>query len=353
MIRVEDLTVALPGFALTDIQLHVAPGEAFALLGPTGAGKTLLLEAIMGVVPVQRGRILVAGRDVTGLPPERRRIGIVYQDHALFPHLNVAENIVYGQRYCAGPLPDLDALIQRLGLERLLARRIHSLSGGEKQRVALARSLAVAPSVLLLDEPLTALDPNFREDLRDLIKTLHQDTGITLLMVTHDFAEAHFLAQRTAIMHSGRIEQTGSLEAVFAHPETPFVAGFVGMKNLFSAEIDGDAVKIGNLRLRCRNPGGGFRSIAVRPENVGVSRQPKDAPGVNHLTGRLRRVLNRGFYADILVDVDGVSWHAIDSRRDLGRSAVTHGETVYLTIAPEDIHLIRDGCDGGTQKAGR
>jgi molybdate/tungstate transport system ATP-binding protein len=352
MIRVEDLTVALPGFALANIHLHVARGEAFALLGPTGAGKTLLLEAVMGVVPVQQGRILIDGRDVTGLPPERRRIGIVYQDHALFPHLNVEENIVYGQRYCTGSPPDLNALIQRLGLEHLLARRIHSLSGGEKQRVALARSLAVAPSVLLLDEPLTALDPNFREDLRDLIKTLHQDTDITLLMVTHDFAEAHFLAQRTAIMHSGRIEQTGSLEAVFSHPETPFVAGFVGMKNLFPAEIDGDVAKVGSLRLRCRNPGGGFGSIAIRPENVGISRHPEDHPKVNHLTGRLRRILNRGFYADILVDVNGLSWHAIDSRRDLSRSAVAEGETLYLTIAPEDIHLIGDGFDGEAPKAG-
>ena len=353
MIRVEDLTVALPGFALANIQLQVAPGEAFALLGPTGAGKTLLLEAIMGVIPVKQGRILIDGRDVTGLPPERRRIGIVYQDHALFPHLNVMENIVYGQRYCTGPLPDLDALIQRLGLGHLLARRIHSLSGGEKQRVALARSLAVAPSVLLLDEPLTALDPNFREDLRDLIKTLHQDTGITLLMVTHDFAEAHFLAQRTAIMHHGRVEQVGAVETVFTRPETAFVASFVGMKNLFPAAIDGGTAVMGGIRLQCRNPGGGFRSIAVRPENVGISRQPKNTPGVNQLTGRLRRILNRGFYADILIDVDGVSWHAIDSRRDLGRSAVAEGETVYLTIAPEDIHLIRDGCDGETQKAGR
>ena len=153
MIRVEDLTVALPGFVLANIRLQVAPGEAFALLGPTGAGKTLLLEAIMGVIPVQQGRILIDGRDVTGLPPERRRIGIVYQDNALFPHLSVTENIVYGQRYCTGPLPDLEALIQRLGLKHLLTRRIHSLSGGEKQRVA----LAPPRSSKEISSPVTAL----------------------------------------------------------------------------------------------------------------------------------------------------------------------------------------------------
>ena len=346
MIRVEDLAIVLPGFALEDINLQVRAGEAFALLGPTGAGKTLLLEAIIGVVPIAAGRILSDGRDVTRQPPERRRIGIVYQDHALFPHLTVEENIVYGQRYCRASLPSVTPLVERLGLTRLMKRRIRSLSGGEKQRVALARALAVAPSVLLLDEPLSALDPNFREDIRGVLKALHQDTGITLLMVTHDFAEAHFLAQRTAIMNHGRIEQIGALETVFAHPETPFVAGFVGMKNLFSAEIDGDGAQIGGLRLRCRNPGGVFHSIAIRPENVGISLQPQDAPTVNHLTGRLRHILNRGFYADIAVDVDGVSFHAIDSRRDICRSAVAEGETVYLTIAPEDIHLIRDAHEG-------
>ena len=342
MIRVEDLAVALPGFALEDIQLHVAAGEAFDLLGPTGAGKTLLLEAIVGVVPVHRGRILIGGRDVTGLPPERRRIGIVYQDHALFPHLTVEENIVFGQRYCGAAPPRLDHLIRRLGLAALLKRRIHSLSGGEKQRVALARSLAVAPSVLLLDEPLTALDPNFREDIRGLIKTLHRDTGITLLMVTHDFAEAHFLAQRTAVMHRGRIEQVGAVETVFAHPETAFVAAFVGMKNLFPARIDGDTAQIDGIRLRCCPQGNGFRSLAIRPEHIRLSRRPHADGGPNQLAGRLQRVLNRGFYADVRVEVEGVPFYAIDNRRQPDLPPLSEGDAVYLAIAPEAIHLIRD-----------
>jgi len=341
MIRVEDLSIILPGFALADINLQVNPGEAFALLGPTGAGKTLLLEAIIGVVPVTRGRILIDGRDMTGLPPERRRIGILYQDHALFPHLSVAENITYGQRYCSSPLPDLGPLVEELGLQGLLKRRIHSLSGGEKQRVALARSLAVAPSVLLLDEPLTALDPNFREDIRGLLKALHQDTGITLLMVTHDFSEAHFLAQRTAVLNGGRIEQIGEVATVFAQPETPFVADFVGMKNIFPAKISGSCARVGKICLQCPDRGRGFHGIAIRPENICVRRQPGGARSANQLTGCLRRVINRGFYADIRVDVDGLSFRAIDSRRRLLRSAVAEGETVYLSIAPEDIHLIK------------
>jgi molybdate/tungstate transport system ATP-binding protein len=342
MIRVEDLCVVLPGFALENIQLHVAPGEAFALLGPTGAGKTLLLEAIVGVTPVNQGRILIDGRDVTRLPPERRRIGIVYQDHALFPHLTVEENIRYGQRYCTGSSPSIDPLIARLGLKRLLSRRIQTLSGGEKQRVALARSLAVAPSVLLLDEPLTALDPNFREDIRGLIKTLHQETGVTLLMVTHDFAEAHFMADRTAVMHRGRIEQAGTVETVFARPDTAFVATFVGMKNLFPAHFDGDIAVIGGIQLRCRKPGNGFRAVAIRPEHIKIGPRPYGDAGTNRLEGRLGAVLNRGFYADIWIEVDGVSFHAIHSGRDLTETDLSAGDRVYLSIAPEDIHLIRE-----------
>jgi len=341
MIRVKGLSIILPGFALKNINLHVGPGEAFALLGPTGAGKTLLLEAIIGVVPVTRGRIFIDGRDVTGLPPEQRHIGILYQDHALFPHLSVKENITYGQRYCTSALPELAPLIDRLGLQRLLRRRIHSLSGGEKQRVALARSLAVAPTVLLLDEPLTALDPNFREEIRGLLKALHRDTGITLLMVTHDFSEAHFMAQRTAVMNQGRIEQVGSVDAIFDRPETPFVADFVGMKNFFQAKIVANEAIIGSLRLRCAPKDDSFHAVAIRPENIRISRAPFDESTENRLVGKLGRILNRGFYADVWVDVDGLPFHAIDSRRHLDRTALAEGQKVYLAVAPEDIHLIR------------
>ena len=342
MIRVEDLSVVLPGFTLENIHLHVAPGEAFALLGPTGAGKTLLLEAIVGVTPVHQGRILIDGRDVTHLPPEHRKIGIVYQDHALFPHLTVEENIRYGQRYCSGSPPSIAPLIARLGLERLLTRRIHTLSGGEKQRVALARSLAVAPSVLLLDEPLTALDPNFREDIRGLIKTLHQDTGVTLLMVTHDFAEAHFMADRIAVMHQGRIEQAGTVETVFTRPESAFVATFVGMKNLFPACFDDDMAAIGGIRLRCRQAGNGFRAVAIRPEHIKIDLRPHGEASANRLEGRLGAILKRGFYADVWVEVDGVSFHAIHSGRDLLSADLSEGDRVYLAIAPEDIHMIKE-----------
>jgi molybdate/tungstate transport system ATP-binding protein len=186
MIEIKDLFIKFPGFVLRDINLSIGDGEFFMLLGPTGAGKTLVLEAIAGIVPITGGQIVVKGRDITRLPPEHRGTSIVYQDYALFPHLSVLKNITYGLRYHKND-PKISEkrvtwLMEQLGLQSLAQRSIHNLSGGEKQRVALARALAVNPSVLLLDEPLSALDPNFREDIRELLKKLHQEVETTFLM---------------------------------------------------------------------------------------------------------------------------------------------------------------------------
>jgi len=254
MIKIESLRIELPGFVLKDVELSIQDGEFFTLLGPTGAGKTLVLEAIAGVAPITSGRIWVKGRDITHLPPEQRGIGIVYQDYALFPHLSVLENITYGLRYHkADPQASkkwVRALIEQLGLQRLAKRSVRYLSGGEKQRVSIARALAVNPSVLLLDEPLSALDPNFREDIRDVLKKLHQEVKITFLMVTHDFADMLFLGQRTAILNRGKIEQVGSVSDVFERPATPFVADFLGMKNVFPATFEGTRAIVDGLELR-------------------------------------------------------------------------------------------------------
>jgi molybdate/tungstate transport system ATP-binding protein len=235
MIRIENLCVRLPDFSLEDINLHAAAGEFFVLLGPTGAGKTLLLESLAGLLPVSSGRIYLDGREVTESAPEKRGIGIVYQDSALFPHLTVRQNITFGLRYRkTNPIRSqkkFDFLIDVLRLDHLLQRTVAHLSGGEKQRVALARALVVEPALLLLDEPLSALDPNFREEIRDILKDLHFNTGVTVLMVTHDFAEARYLGQRIAVINQGRIEQIGSPEEIFRRPTTPFTARFVSMHN--------------------------------------------------------------------------------------------------------------------------
>ncbi len=346
MIEVSDLRVALPGFALHGVSFHVAAGEFFTILGPTGAGKTLILESIAGMVPLAGGRIRIGGRDVTDLPPERREIGIVYQDQALFPHLSVAQNIRYGLRYrprAADREDRIAALVQRLGLAPLMQRGVANLSGGERQRVALARALAVAPEILLLDEPLSALDPNFREEIRDLLKGLHRETGITALMVTHDFAEAHFLAERTAVISAGRIEQVGAVAEVFNRPVSPAVAAFVGMKNIFEARFEGSIARAEAMALTLAGPTDpGCRFVAVRPEDVQLHGSlPQTEPAaINRFAGRVTRIDHQGVFCDVRVRCNGMVWQSILPTGSLMAQGIGEGGDIWLQVAPEKIHVM-------------
>jgi molybdate/tungstate transport system ATP-binding protein len=344
MIQIQNLSVRFTGFALQDICLTLKNGEFFSLLGPTGAGKTLLLESIAGLVQPCEGRILIGGRDVTRLPPEKRGVGIVYQDQALFPHLSVGENICFGLRYHrksgSHQNVSLDLLVNHLGLTHLLGRSVHDLSGGEKQRVALARALAIDPAVLLLDEPLSSLDPNFREEIRQLLKDLHRQTAITVLMVTHDFSEAHFLAQRVAVVNAGRIEQVGSVSGVFLQPATPFVAEFVGMKNIFPAIFDGSLARVGKLSLQIKGPSSGHSSIAIRPEHVRLFTAPPEGCHPNLWEAIITRISNQGIYSDVVADVSGLQFKSILTTGTLHAMNLAPGVRVFMSVAPEDIHFI-------------
>jgi molybdate/tungstate transport system ATP-binding protein len=344
MIRVSDLCVRFPGFALNNVCLEVAEGEFFTILGPTGAGKTLILESIVGLTPLVSGRICIDDRDVTRLPPEKRGVSIVYQDHALFPHLTVSENIRYGLHYRVKAASDsgrtLRRLVGRLDLEHLLNRSVSNLSGGEKQRVALARALAVDPSVLLLDEPLSSLDPNFSEDIRDILKQLHRDTGITVLMVTHDFSDAHFLAQRAAVIQQGRIEQVGTVSAVFNQPNTPFVADFVGIKNVFPARFEKRTAWIKQLKLTTAGGNGAHHHVAIRPENIHLSCEATDQGPANCLSGRVCRMIRRGFFSELDVRASGVVFRSLMTVRALATLKISEGQKVFLEIHPRDIHVI-------------
>ena len=344
MIRIRHLDVRLTGFALQDISLTIEAGEFFTLLGPTGAGKTLILESIVGLVPLSSGRIRIGSRDVTRLPPEKRGVGIVYQDCALFPHLSVRENISYGLRYHRKTRPDqdgrFDRLVSQLGLAHLLGRSVHNLSGGEKQRVALARALAVDPSVLLLDEPLSSLDPNFREEIRQLLKDLHWKTGISVLMVTHDFSEAHFLAQRAAVINAGRIEQVGDVTTVFQRPATVFVAEFVGMKNIFAAKFAGNRAQVGKLSFHINSSSSSHGRIAIRPEHVKLSVTAPEGPQGNRLEGTISRIRNHGVYSDLVVDASGVQFQSILTTSTVYALNLAPGRRVFVNVAPEDIHLL-------------
>ena len=344
MIDIKDLFIKLPGFTLQDINLSIQDGEFFMLLGPTGAGKTLILEAIAGIVPITSGRIFVKGKEITRLPPEQRGTSIVYQDYALFPHLSVLKNITYGLRYHKNDpkasKKRVTRLMEQLGLQPLAQRSIHNLSGGEKQRIALARALAVNPSVLLLDEPLSALDPNFREDIRDLLKKLHQEVETTFLMVTHDFAEAMFLGERMAVLNTGKIDQIGPVREVFHKPATPFVAKFMGIKNVFHASFRNTKARVNNLELHLQSPPGeNNRYVAIRPENIIISRNGTSGNDINSFQGKVMGITDRGPYYEVSAGTGDVIFRVMLSKNDFFKLELQKGKDIHLSIRSSAIHV--------------
>ncbi|MDR5673022.1 ABC transporter ATP-binding protein [Halalkaliarchaeum sp. AArc-GB] len=233
--------------ALRDVSLSVREGEFFTLVGPSGCGKTTTLRLIAGFESPTAGTIRIGGADVTGVPPESRNIGVVFQNYALFPHMTVGENVGYGLRF-ADP-PDgksrgerVAELLELVDLPGLQNRKPESLSGGQQQRVAIARALAPGPELLLLDEPMSALDARLRERLRLQVKRIQTELGITTVYVTHDQEEALSISDRMAVMQDGRLEQVGEPRAVYRRPDTRFVAEFVGDNNVFVGEVVGEAV---------------------------------------------------------------------------------------------------------------
>jgi molybdate/tungstate transport system ATP-binding protein len=343
MITLKDLYIRLSRFCLDNIHLDIPEGEFFVLMGPTGAGKTVLLEAIAGLMTVTHGRIFIHGKEVTEHPPEKRGIGIVYQDQALFPHLNVRKNIAYGLRYQQikqkGSGERMDALVSLLNISHLLDRVPENLSGGEKQRVALARALVVQPSVLLLDEPISALDPNFREEVRNALKALHKRTKTTFLMVTHDFADALSLADRAAVINNGHMEQVGRVDEIFERPVSTFVADFVGMKNLHRAHFEETKTALGELEIDLgRAPDNKQGHIAIRPEDIVISREPFPSNIRNAFQGKVVAVLDQGFTYEVHLKVGDVVFKSLITRKALFQLAIQEGEEVYFSFSTAAVH---------------
>jgi len=240
LLRLEDISLNLGDFSLDRVSLEVRQGEYVVLLGPTGTGKTVLLETIAGINHPDSGTIYLKGSDVTHIPPEGRHLGVVYQDYALFPHLTVYANVAFGLKLKGMTRGEVDRAVREmarfLGIEHILDRRPRLLSGGERQRVALARALVLDPHMLLLDEPLSALDRLTRDRLRGELKRIHREIGVSILHITHDLSEAFFLADRLLIMKDGAIVQEGRPEHGLSRPKNRFVAELLGMENFIPAE---------------------------------------------------------------------------------------------------------------------
>ena len=291
--------------AVAGIDLDIAAGEFFSILGPSGCGKTTTLRMIAGFERPDGGSILLDGVDVVGRAPHLRNVNTVFQSYALFPHLTVAENVAFGLRYqgvsgepMQRKVADALALVRLEGME---ARRPDQLSGGQQQRVALARALVLGPSVLLLDEPLGALDARLRTTLQLELKALQRELGITFIYVTHDQQEALTMSDRLAVMRAGRVEQVGTPDEVYERPATAYVADFLGVSNLMPAQVVGDdaqgrlRVRIGDLEVLAAAASGavpGVARIAIRPERVVI--EPAGATGENRVPAIVERTVYVG-----------------------------------------------------------
>jgi ABC-type Fe3+/spermidine/putrescine transport system ATPase subunit len=350
LIQVRNVSLQLGEFAVRDADLTVFEGEYFVLLGPTGAGKTVLLECIAGLHRPERGEIHVNGLRVDNVAPEARGLGYLPQDYALFPHLDVERNIGFGMRIRRRPAAETREKVRQLadllGIAHLLRRKTLTLSGGERQRVALARALAIEPKVLLLDEPLSALDEQTREGLCVELRRVHEELGTTTVHVSHNFEETLAVADRIGIIHEGRIRQVGSSEDVFRRPTSEFVARFVRSENILRGvartSADGATVEVGDLRFRVPRCPEGDVYLTVRPEEVALALPGGDDRQPNAAEGRIARVVDKGALIKVeLATVGGVTLTSLVGRRafhsldfQVGDEVVTHFEPTAAHVFP-------------------
>ena len=337
--------------AVDGINLDVVGGEFFSLLGPSGCGKTTTLRLIAGFEQPTEGRILLDGRDVAHTPPHKRNVNTVFQSYALFPFLTVEENVSFGLRYkdmTKGEARKKTAeALTLVRLEGFQKRRPRQLSGGQQQRVALARALVLNPAVLLLDEPLGALDAKLRKALQIELKALQEEVGITFIYVTHDQEEALTMSDRLAVMSNGRIEQIGNPVEVYEEPATAYVADFLGVSNLMSAEGDGGGrVRLGDFQLVAARGDTGARGrirIVVRPERVRL--EDHGTPGDNRIPGMVERVLYVGSTIQVIVHLaHGETLQAWTQNRG-GDRPWQQGTAVSVHLPPDAVRVLVDDTD--------
>ena len=354
IVRLENVTKRFAGnvLAVDDVSLEVRRGEFITLLGESGCGKTTTLRMIGGFEAPTSGRIYLGDRDITALPPYRRRVNTVFQDYALFPHMTVEANVGYGLKIARASKSEIAAAVadtlSMVGLEDKSKQLPHQLSGGQKQRVALARALVRKPEVLLLDEPLSALDAKLRVAMRVELKHLHEQLGLTFIFVTHDQTEALVMSDRIIVMHEGRLIQDGTPTALYDRPASPYVAGFIGASNMFSARvvsvIQGEiVVRLRGNEVRCRANGRAFREgsdaiICVRPSKVEILDDEAALPeGFSVIQGVVRDCLFHGESFRVEVDIKESEPFMVDVRlpNDVSHAVLpVPGSNVAVAVNP-------------------
>ena len=323
---------------LREVSLRVTRGEFVTLVGPSGCGKTTLIRIIAGLEAADAGRVVLSGEDITSRPAHRRSVNTVFQDYALFPHLNVFENVAFGLRSRRTPQGEVarraGAAREMLHLDGLAKRHPHQLSGGQKQRVALARALVNEPDVLLLDEPMSALDAKLRAEVRLELRRLQRRLGKSFLLVTHDQDEAMTVSDRICVMRDGRIEQEGTPSEVYEHPRTRFVAEFLGSANLVPVEVSDGVVRAewGALTTRSRPPWE-RGLLAIRPERICVCAGP---PAVNGFRGRVREIIYGGDHVDLFVEPGMLRV------RRTPTTGLSVGDEIWLELPPEHLEALTE-----------
>ncbi|MGW4421210.1 ABC transporter ATP-binding protein [Streptosporangium sp. NPDC004631] len=331
--------------ALSEVSLEIRQGEFFALLGPSGCGKTTLLRILAGFEFPDSGTVTLDGADLLGRAAHRRPVNLMFQSYALFPHMTVAKNVAYGLEREKLPRTEIRErvaeVLEKVGLNAMATRKPQQLSGGQRQRVALARAIVKRPRVLLLDEPLSALDKKVRAEMQLELKRLQNEVGITFVVVTHDQEEAMSLADRIAVFNAGRVEQVDAPVELYERPRTPFVAGFVGASNLFPGTVRAGGLSCEGLGVL---PGvsdlaeGASALLAVRPERLGLAGGDAPARGEGVLRGKVADVSFYGGVSHISVLVAGHPTPILVATQ--GATQVEVGSSVALTWAPEDGVLI-------------
>jgi molybdate/tungstate transport system ATP-binding protein len=358
MIRTDKAAFHIGTFQLQPLSIEIAAGQYFVLLGPPGSGKTIFLECLCGLKTVDSGRIYIDRRDVTELEPRARDIGYVPQDYALFPHLSVERNIAFGLCAHGYRRKDIIARVAEiadlLGIRHLLSRGVNGLSGGERQRVALARALVLQPKVLLLDEPVCALDELTRQEVCAQLSQIQRRFGLTTLHVSHNLEEAFSVADRAAVLHNGVLQQIGNLDALLRKPDSEFVARFMRCENIFSGQAAGPGppaaggtktdsdtrVQVGDIQLRILGRHSGTVKFIIRPEDVLVfSGGRHDGKGENQFRAKLVRSRDCGGY--VRVELDGsLKLVAHMTRAAFAELKIKSDETVSVVLQPNNIHVL-------------
>jgi molybdopterin-binding protein len=348
MLELRNISKRFPDFCLKDVSFSVEKGDYFILLGESGAGKSMVLETIAGLVHPDTGTILMEGKDITHQKIQNRKIGLVFQDHAVFPHMTVYENITYslhGQKSGKDEKKKrVLGVAEQLSISGLLDRRPSTLSGGELQRVSLARTLIQQPRVLLLDEPLASLDSRIKSDLRSQLRKIHRQ-GQTILHVTHDYEEALSLGNRIAVIHEGSIIQKGTPEKVFLNPGSAFVAHFVGVPNFFKARLTGEknnsvALVDEKIFVKLLAPDTGSEgSVLIRGEDIIVSNESFDSSATNNFEGTITEIIPGMRGVDVVVDA-GITLHALITAESLASLELREGKKVWIHFKATAVRFI-------------